>query len=125
MANIKKLVEEIVGLTNKETLELVKELENLGFKAPEPQQVQAVVVEQPKVEEKTSFDVVLTAISSETKQKMETIKIYKNMNQNMSLMEAKSIVEAPPVELGKNITKGEAEALKQQFEAIGAKIEVK
>lgn len=124
MANIKKLVEEIVGLTNKETLELIHELEALGFKAPEVQQ-QVVVSELPKNEEvKTSFDVILESISTETKQKFETIKVYKAMGTNISLTEAKATLEAAPLNLASGISKEEAEVLKQQFEGLGAKVKI-
>lgn len=125
MADVKRLAKELSELTNKETLDLVTELEKLGFKAPEPQQMIEVKQEVTKEVEKTSFNVILKSISNETSPKLNTVKLYKNTKTGITLMEAKAAVEGSlPLEVATSVSKEEANQLKAQFEETGATVEI-
>lgn len=126
MKDVKKLAKELADLTNKETLELVAELELLGFKAQEPQKIVEVQAKEVEKEvEKTSFNVMLVDISKETGPKLNTVKLYKNTKTGITLMEAKAAVEGTlPIEIVANVSKEEANQLKAQFEETGAKISI-
>lgn len=126
MKDVKKLAKELADLTNKETLELVAELELLGFKAQEPQKIIEVQAKEVEKEvEKTSFNVMLVDISKETGPKLNTVKLYKNTKTGITLMEAKAAVEGTlPIEIVANVSKEEANQLKAQFEETGAKISI-
>ena len=72
-------------------------------------------------EEKTEFDVVLTEVGAE---KIKVIKEVRGIT-NLGLAEAKALVEAAPKALKEGVSKDEAEAMKAQLEAVGAKVELK
>ncbi len=73
------------------------------------------------VEEKTEFDVVLTAAGAN---KVAVIKAVRGAT-GLGLKEAKDLVEAAPTDLKEGVSKDEAEALKKELEAAGASVEVK
>jgi len=78
----------------------------------------------PAVEEKTIFNVVLTAVGDK---KIEVIKVARDATQK-GLKEAKDLVDAAatgPQVVKENVKKEEAEELKKKFEAAGAKVELK
>ena len=68
------------------------------------------------VEEKTEFDVVLTAAGAN---KVAVIKAVRAAT-GLGLKEAKDLVEAAPTNLKEAVSKDEAEALKKELEAAGA-----
>ena len=72
-------------------------------------------------EEKTEFDVVLTEVGAE---KIKVIKEVRGIT-NLGLAEAKALVEAAPKAIKEGVSKDEAEAMKAQLEAVGAKVELK
>jgi len=75
-------------------------------------------------EEKTIFNVVLTAVGEK---KIEVIKVVRDVTQK-GLKEAKDLVDAAatgPQVVKENVKKEEAEELKKKFEAAGAKVELK
>ena len=72
-------------------------------------------------EEKDSFDVVLTAAGD---QKINVIKEVRAIT-GLGLKEAKDMVEGAPKTLKEGAKKEEAEAMKTQLEAAGAKVELK
>ncbi|MDB2551581.1 50S ribosomal protein L7/L12 [Paracoccus sp. (in: a-proteobacteria)] len=125
MADLKKLAEEIVGLTLLEAQELKTILKDeYGI---EPAAGGAVMMAGPAaggaaeaVEEKTEFDVVLTEAGPN---KINVIKEVRGIT-GLGLKEAKDLVEAGgKVKEGAN--KDEAEELKKKLEAAGAKVELK
>ena len=73
------------------------------------------------VEEQTEFTVILTEAGS---QKINVIKAVKNAT-GLGLTEAKGLVESAPKPVKENISKADAEKLKADLEAAGAKVELK
>lgn len=122
---LEKIIQEIESLTVLELADLVKQLEEkFGVKA---QAVMAAPVVaggtggEAKTEEKTSFDVVLTAAGE---QKIQVIKVVRDLT-GLGLKEAKDLVEAAPKPVKQGVTKEEAEKIKQQLEEVGATVEIK
>ena len=81
----------------------------------------APVAEAAVVEEKTEFDVVMTAFGAE---KIKVIKEVRGIT-GLGLAEAKAKVEGVPAVIKEQVSKDEAEALKAQLEAAGATVELK
>ena len=72
-------------------------------------------------EEKTAFDVVLTAAGG---QKIQVIKVVRAVT-GLGLKEAKDLVEGAPKPVKEGVTKEEAEKIKGVLEKAGAKVELK
>ena len=128
MADLKKLAEEIVGLTLLEAQELKTILKDeYGI---EPAAGGAVVMAGPAAggdagadaaEEKDEFDVILKAIGA---QKINVIKEVRAIT-GLGLKEAKDLVEAGGKAVKEGIAKDEAEEIKGKLEAVGAEVELK
>lgn len=73
------------------------------------------------VEEKTEFDVHLTAIGAN---KVAVIKAVRGAT-GLGLKEAKDLVESAPAVMKEGISKDDAAALKKSLEEAGASVEVK
>ena len=73
-------------------------------------------------EEKTEFDVVFDSFAGD--KKVDAIKKVREIT-SLPLMEAKKLVEAGNGTLKENAPKAEAEKIKQELEALGAKITLK
>jgi len=123
MADLKKLAEEIVGLTLLEAQELKNILKDeYGI---EPAAGGAVMVAGPAagaaeaVEEKTEFDVVLTDAGAN---KINVIKEVRAIT-GLGLKEAKDLVEAGG-KVKEQVSKADAEAMKKKLEEAGAKVEL-
>ena len=125
MADLKKLAEEIVGLTLLEAQELKTILKDeYGI---EPAAGGAVMMAGPAggdagaaAEEKTDFDVVLTDAGAS---KINVIKEVRAIT-GLGLKEAKELVEAGG-KVKEAAPKEEAEEIKSKLEAAGAKVELK
>lgn len=124
----KKLVEEIEKMSVLDLAELVKVLEKkFGVSAAAPvmaPMAAAPTSTTPEVEEKTAFNIVLTAVGDK---KIEVIKVVRDITQK-GLKEAKDLVDAAasgPQVVKENAKKEEAEDLKKKFEAAGAKVELR
>ncbi|MDP1538798.1 MAG: 50S ribosomal protein L7/L12 [bacterium] len=125
----KKLVEEIEKMSVLDLAKLVKVLEKkFGVSAATPVvQAAAPVAGAPgdaSVEEKSEFNVVLTAVGDK---KIEVIKTVRDATQK-GLKEAKDLVDAVvtgPQVIKENAKKEEAEDLKKKLETAGAKVELK
>ncbi|MDG2330304.1 MAG: 50S ribosomal protein L7/L12 [Flavobacteriales bacterium] len=125
MADVKNLAEELVNLTVKEVNELAEILkEEYGI---EPAAA-AVAVAAPGAgggdaggEEKTEFDVVLTAAGGA---KLQVVKAVKELT-GLGLKEAKEMVDNAPSTLKEGVTKDEAEGIKSALEEAGAEVELK
>ena len=124
MADLNKIVDELSTLTVMEAAELSKLLEEKwGVTAAAPVAVAAggAVPAADAAEEKDAFDVVLTAAGD---QKINVIKEVRAIT-GLGLKEAKDMVEGAPKTLKEGAKKEEAEAMKTQLEAAGAKVELK
>ena len=75
----------------------------------------------PAAEEQTEFTVILAEAGT---QKINVIKAVKNAT-GLGLTEAKSLVESAPKPVKENISKADADKLKAELEAAGAKVEIK
>jgi len=127
-AKFKELVEKIEQMSVLDLAELVKILEKkFGVSAAAPVAMPtapASAAASAGEEEKSSFNVVLTVVGDK---KIEVIKIVRDATQK-GLKEAKDLVDATatgPQMVKENAKKEEAETLKKQFEAAGAKVELK
>lgn len=121
-----EVVDYLANMTVLELSQLIKELEDkFGVTAAAPMAMAAVAAPAaaagPVEEEKTEFDVVLTACGPN---KIQVIKEVRAVT-NLGLKEAKEAVENAPTVLKEAISKAEAEEVKKKLEAQGATIEVK
>ena len=123
MADLKKLAEEIVGLTLLEAQELKTILKDeYGI---EPAAGGAVMMAGPAgdagaaAEEKTEFDVVLKNAGAS---KINVIKEVRGLT-GLGLKEAKELVEAGG-KIKEGVDKAEAEDVKAKLEAAGAEVEL-
>lgn len=123
MADLAKIVEDLSNLTVLEAAELSKLLEEKwGVSAAAPVAVAAVAGgAAPAAEEKTEFDVVLVDGGA---QKINVIKEVRALT-GLGLKEAKDLVEGAPKPIKEGASKDEAEKIKTQLEAAGAKVELK
>ena len=119
------VVEYISNLSLLEASKLVKTLEEkLGVSAAAPVAVAAAAptaAAAAPAEEKTEFDVILASFGEN---KVAVIKEVRAIT-GLGLKEAKDLVEGAPKAVKEGIAKEEAEKLKAQLEAAGAKVEVK
>lgn len=74
-------------------------------------------------EEKTEFDVVLTAVDAA--QKIKVIKVVREVVSGLGLKEAKEIVEGTPKTIKEAVSKEEAEKIVAQFKEVGGTCEIK
>src|SRR6201994_460212 len=72
-------------------------------------------------EEKTSFDVVLTAAGG---QKIQVIKVVRAVT-GLGLKEAKDLVDSAPKPVKEGVNQEEADQIKAQLEEAGASVELK
>jgi large subunit ribosomal protein L7/L12 len=72
-------------------------------------------------EEKTEFNVVLTAAGAN---KINVIRVVRELT-NLGLKESKDLVEGAPKNVKEGISKDEAAAAKAKLEAVGATVELK
>ncbi len=114
----------IDNMTVLEMSEFVKELEDkYGVTAAAP----AVAVAAPAgggaeaAEEKTEFDVVLTAAGDK---KIQVIKEVRAIT-GLGLKDAKDLVEGAPKPVKEGVKKEEADEIKKKIEAVGGTVEVK
>ncbi len=125
MADLKKMAEEIVGLTLLEAQELKTILKDeYGI---EPAAGGAVMVAGggdaggASAEEQSEFNVILVAAGG---QKIAVIKEVRAIT-GLGLKEAKDLVEAGGKAVKEGVDKAEAEEIKAKLEAAGAEVELK
>ena len=124
MADLSKIVDELSTLTVLEAAELAKMLEEKwGVSAAAAVAVAAgpAGAAAAPAEEKTEFTVVLAAAGDK---KIEVIKEVRALT-GLGLKEAKDLVEGAPKPVKEAATKDEADKIKAQLEAAGAKVELK
>jgi large subunit ribosomal protein L7/L12 len=124
-----KLVEQLGGMTVLELVELKKRLEDeWGVTAAAPVAVAAAGApasagggDGASAEEKTEFDVVLTAAGDK---KIQVIKVVRAVT-GLGLKEAKDLVDAAPKPVKEGVAQDEADSIKGQLEEAGASVEIK
>jgi large subunit ribosomal protein L7/L12 len=126
MANVTKedVIEFIANMSVLDLSVLVKELEEkFGVSAAAPVAMMAAgpAAAAAPAEEKTEFDVILTAHGEK---KINVIKEVRAIT-GLGLKEAKDLVESPPKPVKEGIAKADAEKVKAQLEAAGATVEIK
>lgn len=122
MSKLEKIVEELSALTILEAAELSKLLEETwGVSAAAAAAPVAAVAAAPAEEAKTEFDVELVDGGAN---KINVIKEVRAIT-SLGLKEAKDLVEAAPKMVKQGVSKDEAEKIKKQLEAAGAKVAVK
>jgi large subunit ribosomal protein L7/L12 len=122
---VAKVIEEVEKLSVLELSELVHALEDkFGVSAAAPVAVAAAgpAADAAPAEEKTEFDVVLTAAGAN---KIAVIKAVREINQTLGLKEAKDLVEAAPKAVLEGAKKEDADAAKAKLTEAGATVELK
>jgi large subunit ribosomal protein L7/L12 len=106
-----------------EMSEFVKELEDkYGVTAAAPAMAMAApAAGGAEAEEKTEFDVILTAAGDK---KIQVIKEVRAIT-GLGLKDAKDLVEAAPKAVKEGVKKEEAEEIQKKIEAAGGSVEVK
>jgi large subunit ribosomal protein L7/L12 len=122
------IIEQLKSLTLLEAAELVKEIE-LTFgvdtsvvSAPVGGAFTPSVAPVEAIEEKTSFDLILTEVPAD--KKIAILKIVRNVT-GLGLKESKDIVDNVPKIVKEGITKEESETIKKDLETAGAKVTIK
>jgi len=120
-----QIIEAIKEKTIIELSELIKSMEEVfGVTAAAPVAVMAGgAAAGAAAEEQTEFTVTLKALSDPGK-KIAVIKEVRNVVAGLGLKEAKELVEGAPKVLKENVSKEEAEKIKETMTAAGAVIEI-
>jgi large subunit ribosomal protein L7/L12 len=124
MADVQALAEQLVGLTVKEVQDLADFLKTTyGI---EPAAASVVVSGDAgggaaAVEEKTSFDVILTSAGAS---KLGVVKLVKELT-GLGLKEAKDLVDGAPKPVKEGVGKAEADDIAAKLKEAGAEVEVK
>jgi len=126
MAGVDTIFEELGKMSVLELVELKKKIEDeWGITAAAPVAVAAAAgapgAPAAEVEEKTSFDVVLTAAGG---QKIQVIKVVRAVT-GLGLKEAKDLVDSAPKPVKEGVAQDEADSIKSQLEEAGATVELK
>ena len=128
MADITKedVIEFIANMSVLELSELVKEMEEkFGVSAAAPVAMMAAAsageADGAQAEEKTEYDVILTAFGDK---KIQVIKEVRAIT-SLGLKDAKVLVDNVPKPVKEGIAKEDAEKIKAQLEEVGAQVELK
>ena len=120
------VVEYLKGITLLEASELVKELEEVfGVSAAAATVAAAPAAAAdaaPAEVEKDTFDVILTAAGG---QKINVIKVVREVVAGLGLKEAKDLVDAAPKAIKEGVSAAEAEEIKTKLTDAGATVEIK
>ena len=112
METVGQIAEQLDKLTLLEAAQLSKLLqEKWGVSAAAP----------AAEEEKTEFDVILTAAGDK---KIQVIKVVRELT-GLGLKEAKSVADDAPKPVKEKVSKAEAQEMKKKLEEVGATIEIK
>ena len=121
-----EIIEALKSMTLLEAAELSKELQEVfGVSAAAPVAASGGGdtgggAAAPVAEEKSEFDVILTAAGDK---KIQVIKVVREIT-GLGLKEAKEVVDSAPKAVKEGLAKDEAEKLKAQLEAEGATVEL-
>jgi large subunit ribosomal protein L7/L12 len=121
------VIEFIANMSVLDLSELIKEMESkFGVSAAAPVAMMAAVPAAggggaDAAEEKTEFDVILTAHGDK---KIQVIKEVRAIT-GLGLKDAKDLVDGLPKPVKEGVAKEEAEKIKAQLESAGAQVEIK
>lgn len=124
---VEEIVEKISGMTALELSELKTALEDkFGVTAAAPMMGMPMMMggggdAGPAAEEKTEFNVILTAAGDN---KLGVIKVVREIT-GLGLKEAKDLVDGAPKAIKEGVGKDEAESIKKQVEEAGGKVDLK
>ncbi|MBA2333165.1 MAG: 50S ribosomal protein L7/L12 [Actinobacteria bacterium] len=119
-----KVLETLGKMTVLELVELKSKIEEeWGVTAAAPMAAAAPAAGAPAeaVEEKTSFDVMLTGAGDK---KIQVIKVVRAVT-GLGLKEAKDLVDGAPSAVKEGVNQEEADSVKGQLEEAGASVELK
>ena len=123
-----ELIAAIEGMTVLELSDLVHALEEkFGVSAAAPMAMAAAPAaaaggaDAPAEEEKTAFDVILSAVGDK---KIQVIKVVRSLT-GLGLKEAKDVVDGAPKPIKEGVNRDDAEEAKKQLEEAGASAEIK
>ena len=121
------VIEFIASMSVLDLSELIKEMEEkFGVSAAAPVAMMAAGMGDAAggaeaAEEKTEFDVILTAFGDKKIQVIKTVRAITSLG----LKDAKELVDGAPQPVKEGVGKEEAEKIKAQLEEAGAHVEVK
>ena len=122
---MEQIIEALSNLKVSELVELKKALEEKwGVTAAVPMMAagpMVVAAEAPVVEEKTEFDVFLSAVGDK---KIQVVKVVREVT-SLGLKESKELVDNAPNTVKEGVPKEEAEKIKAKLEEVGAQVELK
>jgi large subunit ribosomal protein L7/L12 len=125
---VEKIIETLSNLKVSELVELKKALEeawDVTASAPMmmagPMMGAGAAPAEAAEEEKTEFDVVLSAVGDK---KIQVIKVVRSVT-DLGLKEAKDLVDGAPKTVKEGVPKEEAEKIKASLEEVGAQVELK
>jgi len=129
MPTIEEIAEQLDKLTLLDAAKLSKLLqEKWGVSAAAPVAVAAMpgaagaaAGAAPAAEEKTEFDVILSAAGDK---KIQVIKVVRELT-GLGLKEAKDLVDGAPKPVKEKVTKAEAEDMKKKLEEQGATVQIR
>ncbi|MFQ5503261.1 MAG: 50S ribosomal protein L7/L12 [Planctomycetota bacterium] len=124
MATVEEIFGQINELKPMEIAELIKKMEDEWGVTAAPAAVAVAAGGDggaAAAEEKTEFDVVLTAVGDK---KIQVIKEVRAIT-GLGLKEAKELVESAPKAIKEAVDKDEAAKIKEQIEAAGGQVEIK
>ena len=119
-----ELLDTFKNMTLVELSDFVKKFEDtfdVKAAAPVAAVAPAAAAAAPAQEEKTEFDVVLSAVGSK---KIQVIKAVRNLTKK-GLADSKAIVDAAPKTVLEKAKKEDAQDAKKTLEAAGATVELK
>lgn len=117
-----EILNSIASMSVLELSELIKDMETkFGVSAAAAVAVAAPAAAAAPAEVKDSFDVILTAAGEN---KVSVIKAVRAVT-TLGLKEAKDLVEGAPQTVKEGVPKADAEKMKKELEAAGAKVELK
>ena len=121
------VIEFIASMSVLDLSELIKEMEEkFGVSAAAPVAMMAAGMGDAAggaeaAEEKTEFDVILTAFGDKKIQVIKTVRAITSLG----LKDAKELVDGAPKPVKEGVGKEEAEKIKAQLEEAGAQVEIK
>jgi large subunit ribosomal protein L7/L12 len=125
--NVDKVIEMIEKMTFLEVADLVSAMEErFGVSAAAPAMMAAPMAAGGEgggaAEEKTEFDVHLTAVGDK---KIQVIKVVRAVLPQLGLKEAKDLVDKAPTVIKEAVPNEEANDIKAKLEEVGAQVDVK
>jgi large subunit ribosomal protein L7/L12 len=125
MTKVDEVLEAIKTLTVLEAAELSKKMQDeFGIEAAAPVAATAAAPAgdgAAPAEEKDTFDVILTGAGDKKIQVIKEVRAHTTLG----LKEAKDLVDGAPQPIKENVSKDEAQKIKDAIEAAGGSVEVK